>query len=531
MRISAIAKAITLAVAALTLFAAAPARADWKRAESANFIVYSQSGDTMLRRYVRTLELYDYILRYRLNVPLDTPVARKLPIYLVGGRRGLLEVRPDAQANAAGVYFPVSEGMFAVAFADQEMDYLLHEYFHHFSFQNASAAHMPGWLIEGLAEYFMTAEVDGDEIRIGDYNRDRAAWLLNSSWLPLDVLLSTQQGELTRIGHRNTYYPVAWLLTHWFMSDEARLTQLSAYVVAVNGGADPVAAMQQATGLSLEELRTELRRYVRSPLRIVVYKFNTRPEPEITITRLPDSADDLLLLGQRLKVGVRTEQLRVETANLVRRRAARHPDDPFALLQLGHAELHFGDAEAAEPVLTRLLEMQPDNVEALQLMASRYIDLAEKRPDDRVAMMNRAQGYLGRAYQADPEQYYTLYLIARTREGAATYPNENDLLTWGLAFDRAPQLPGIRMGYGSALMSAGQFDEAVALLTPLANTPHGGAAAGWARVLLERAKAGQPPLSRDELQRAVDEASQPAEQPEPTPEEATPAEPAEAPAA
>jgi predicted Zn-dependent protease len=513
-------KAAVLAVGVL-LLAAAPAHAEWRRAESANFIIYSQGSESSLRRQARTLELYDYILRARMGLPLDEPPARKLPIYLVGGRSGLREIRPDLPAHVAGFYGPTTEGIFATAIRDQDMDFLLHEYFHHFSFQHGSAGNLPGWLVEGMAEYFMTAEVRDNVIRIGEYNLNRAEWLLSASWIPMEDLLGKRQDQLRPGSSRDTYYPVAWLLTHWFMSDETRRAQLGAYIRAVHDGGDPVRAMEETTGLTLNQLRSRLQSYMRGSLQITVYEV-TRPEPEITVTRLPRSADDLLLLGQRLKVGV-AENQRAATAALVRQRAARHPDDPFALLQLGHAELHFGDPLAGEAVLTRLLEREPENVEALQLMASRYMRLARDEGEDRTRRLVQAQSYLRRAYAADPEQYYTLYMLAQVREAARDYPTENDLLTWQLAYERAPQLPGIRLGFAAAMMHAEKFDEAVALLGPLANAPHGGGAADTARTLLERAEARQPPLSWDEIDAAQDAAARPPA-PEPTEPSAAPPE-------
>lgn len=508
MRVMEFLRAAAAVAAAFITMAAGPANAEWRKAESRNFIIYSQSSEGALRRYARTLEVYDHILRARMGLPIGVAPARKLPIYLVGGRSGLREIRPDISPRVAGVYIPATEGIFATAFRDQEMDFLLHEYFHHFSFQNGSAGDLPAWLIEGLAEYFMTTEVQSNTVRVGDFNRNRADWLLNSSWIPLEELLSKRPGEITRGSHKDTYYPVAWLLTHWFMSDETRRQQLAAYAVAVGGGTDPVTAMQTATGMSLTQLRTALRTYMRGSLQILIYEIDL-PEPEISVVSLPPVADDLLLLGQRLKAGVAADR-RAATAALVRERAARHPDDPFALLQLGHAELHFGDPEIGESVLERLLGMEPDNVEALQLMASRYLSLSrETTGDDAMRLLVRAQSYLRRAYAADGEQYYTLYLLAQVRERAPNYPTENDLVTWQMALDRAPQLPGIRLGYASAMMRAGEFEEAIPLLRPLANAPHGGGAADAAEVLLRRAENRLPPLSPEEIAAAQDTATDP----------------------
>lgn len=481
-----IVRTVLIALAATMFVFVTPARAEWRRAESPNFIVYSQGSERALRRYVRNLEIYDFILRARMGLPPAT-AGRKLPIYLVNGRPGLLQINPDSGENVAGTYFPAGEDIFAAAIQDREQDTLLHEYFHHFSLQISTTSGYPAWLIEGLAEYFMTAEISETWVRIGGYNEGRAYELFSFGWVPLEDLVTKRISEV-RGPSRDSYYPVAWLMTHWFMSDDARRQQLAAYIRDVQQGEDSVAAMERATGLTMNQIRLQLRRY----RRLTINRYTaTIPETPITVTRLPASADDLLLLGQRLKIGV-AEDKHTETADLVRRLAARHPDDPFAMLQLGRAELHFGDPEAGEAVLTRLLEREPDNVEALQLMATRLMRLAEERPDETLSLMRRARSHLGRAYRADPAQFHTLHLLAETRQVETDYPTENDLVTWDQAFRFAPQLSSIRLGYANALMDAEEFDEAVAVLQPLANAAHGGPAAEMAMQIIERAGSRRP---------------------------------------
>lgn len=508
MRVSVMGTAVA-AVAVGLLLLATPARAEWKRAESARFIVYSRGGEGPLRRYVQALETYDYVLRVRMGLPLDGEAVRKLPIYLVESRAGLVQINPGTGENVAGTYFPTDEDIFAAAVQDREQDFLLHEYFHHFSMALGGASTYPGWLVEGFAEYFMTAEIKSDSVTIGGYNENRVDWLQNGSWLPLDELLSKRPGDIRRSSFRETYYPVAWILTHWFMGNAERRTQLAAYLSDVRQGGDPVDALQRATNLSLSELRQELRRYLNGRVPMTRYEIDL-PTAEIAVTSLPRSADDLLLIGQRLKLGVADDK-RAETAELVRRLAARHPEDPFAMLQLGHAELHFGDADEGEAVLTRLLEREPDNIEALQLMASRYIRLARDRPEEALTLTRKARTYLAHAYRVDPAQFYTLSLLGRTRQGTPDYPTQNDLTTWDLAFNLAPQLASIRLDYASALMQAQEFAEAIVLLEPLANAPHGGEASETAQQLIQRARANQSPLSDEELEAAAADPTEPGE--------------------
>jgi tetratricopeptide (TPR) repeat protein len=471
--------ALLLAVTA----GATPARADWLKAETPNFIIYSDGGERPLREYAMKLEVFDRFLRMRFGVPLDRPVARKLPIYLVRRQGDLARVQPGIGESIAGFYYPGEEDIFAVAVRGDGESTLLHEYAHHFFFQHFSA-YYPGWLVEGLAEYVSTARIWPDRIQVGAHDEGRASWLTNVQWLPMDVLLSSRFGEIERGIHQATYYPVSWLLTHWFMSSPERVVKLEAYLGLIRQGVDPSTAMQQATGLTLDQLRNTLRDHLYGRIELNTYDIDL--EIQVEISRMPPSADDLLLLGQRLKVPMSKEN-REAALEETRRLAGRYPDDPLALLVLGHAELHIGDRAAGEAAFTRLLEMEPDNVEALQFMAMARIEDAADRPDERTDLMNRARGYLATAYGVDPGNYLTLLLIARSRDGAPGYPNDNDLATWEMAFIAAPQLSGIRLGAGHAFLAAGDKATAIALLEPLANAPHGGEGAESAQRLIDQA--------------------------------------------
>lgn len=487
------------ALAGLVAVAAAtPALAEWRRAESPHFVVYSEGSERGLRDYVRDLEYYDYFLRDRFKIPARE-TERKLPIYLVS-RNGLERVRPGIGEAIAGIYLTSSEDIFAIAEREHGEDVLLHEYFHHISIQSGATASFPSWLIEGLAEYYSTAEIRTGTIEIGQYDRNTELLLAQLDWIPLDDLLTKRIWQIQRREHHATYYPVAWLLTHWMLSDPARTPQLLAYVRDLERGAPSVEAMERATGMSIAELTRQLKSY----RRVTSVQFSiTPPEAPITVTTLSQAEGDLLLLGQRLKIGVAKDAY-PETLEEVRRAAARHPSDPTARLVLGHAEVHGGDEARGEVLLLEVLEADPDNVEALQWLASMHIDQASEGSDGARDQILAARGYLARAYSADPHNFHTLDMLAQTRQGAADYPTENDLETWRQAFLLAPQLPHLRLGYSSALMQAGRNVEATLLLRPLANAPHGGASAQAAQQMLARAASGGPPLDQQTLDAATD---------------------------
>ncbi len=484
-------------ISVMTALSPGVASADWFRAESERFIVYSDGSERSLRQYVQKLETFDRVMRYRFRTSINEAPLRKLPIYLVGSRTGLLRVHPDTQPNVVGTYFPTEEDIFAVAIRDENDEVLLHEYAHHFMLGNMHGAY-PGWFVEGFAEYFMTADFEGDGVVLGKFSDNRAYWLINEEWIPLDVLLRSRPSDVRRGSHRNTYYPVAWLLTHWFLSDPARTAQLDAYLIDVAKGGDPVEAMERATGQTLSDIRRALRQYMARRLvgTRIVGEF---PDAQMTITRLPPSANDLLLINQRLKIGVQTDD-RAALGQETLRLAARHGDDPLALLAAGHAGMHFNDKPAGEIALQRLLEIEPENVEALQFIAQERLRQSRESDNeaDETALRREARAFLARAYAVADNDYRTLNLLNEMREGQPGYPNANDMLVLGLAFDRAPQLPGVRLNYAAALASTDEDEDAIAVLMPLANSPHGGGAAETAERMIADIKAGQTPTAPEE---------------------------------
>ena len=468
------------------------AEARWLRAESPRFIVYSDGDEGPLRDYVQNLETFDRLLRGLHGLPLDAPPPRKLEVYLIR-ERDLDLVRPGSRGSIAGFYSPSSEDIFAVAVRERRQDYiLLHEYVHHFMHQHFPYGY-PGWLVEGYAEYFMGADIGTEWITYGDPAESRGGWLFESDQLPLRAVVTREGAARWDAEDRQSFYAQSWVLTHYFMATPERRERLYAYMRELGDGADPVEALERAADMPLAALARTLQTYIRGGMPYSRVAASLFPDVEIAVTPLPASADDLLLVNQRLRLGAEPSE-RADVVDLVRRRAAPHGEDPLALLALGHAELHFGDRSEGERLLQRLLVVSPGHPEALQLLASsRYAQAQETSGADSTRLLSEARDLLVRALEQAPDDYRTYYWIGLVREGATGYPTDNDIAIWSAAYDLAPQLSGIRLGAGRALIQAARSEEAIALLGPVANNPHGGDVADYAARLIALAQAGQPP--------------------------------------
>lgn len=472
--------ATLLALAAFT----APAQAKWLKAETDHFVIHSDTGERELREYAVDLETFDALLRLRHGRKPGEATARKLPIYLVRDLKELRRAQPEAQEGQAGVYLSGEQDVYALAIRKFGDDVLLHEYVHHFMLGNFPNAY-PTWLVEGYAEYFASAEFKPQEVNFGKPSSNRAGWLNNGKWLKVADLLRLHPQQLKSGEQRSMYYGQAWLLTHYMLSDPRRLDQLQAYARDVSAGRDPVAAMEKATGASLTALDNALRSYFGGGIKYGRLPRNLLPAPAVTISELPASAGDLLLEAQLLKRGV-PQAMRAEVLAKVRARAAKHPGDRLADVTLARAETTIGDRAAGEAILTRRLAADGADAEALRLLAqSRLAAAAEEKDATRAAAIRtEARRYAARAMNVDQSDYQTLMTFVQTRSGLPGYPTADDLKALLLAHGMAPQVAALRVNTAMALVLAKQEREALRLLQPVANNPHGGPAAEAAQTAI-----------------------------------------------
>lgn len=473
----------TMAAAALLLSLAGAAEAAWYRAETDRFVVFGEGREAQVREYAVKLTVFDRVLRQLNPVAAGQPAGGKVDVYLVRGLGEMRRVRPGIGAGIAGFYSGNNEAMFAVADVDREgldaQQVLFHEYAHHFMLANFPAAY-PAWFVEGWAEYYQTVEITPDQIKIGDYSKNRVEWLWLGRWLPLDELLTKRVADLRDEGQA-AFYAQAWLLMHYMRSDPERAAQLNAAMLAISKGEEPLAAFKAATGAEPTQLDKRLQRYRKLP---VLLMKNTEPPPEVKVTQLPASADELLLENLRL-MSSPLEPTDTRLLEQIRAKAARYPGDRLAEMTLARAEFTYGDAGKAQAILDARIAADPKDEDALVLAGVGQYTAGVREPERTAERFRAARRYFGKAHALDSNDFRTLYHYARSRQLEANYPTENDIAALLQARALAPSVMEISMHAGAALMHRGRKAEAALVLSPLLNSPHGGSSAQVARALLE----------------------------------------------
>jgi tetratricopeptide (TPR) repeat protein len=499
---------LALALLAMCLFGSGAAKAEWLRAESPNFIVYSEGREARVRQQVAQLEEFDALLRM-LTATTAPPSANKLNVCFVRGTTGLRTVA-NVGSLVAGFYTTSPEGIVAVVDeaenrGENNNQILFHEYAHHFMLQYHPAAY-PKWYVEGFAEYVMTARILPDRIEFGGFNQERSDWLSDrDNWVPFERILFEGDRPLSAEDSVR-YYAQSWLLVHYLVRDAQRRTQLRAYLAALNRGQDPREAFTAAFGMEASQLGRVLRAYLRDMTFTRGRRTAAASLPNIRITSLPASADEVLTAQAAIRVGV-SETRQEELLRRVRRAAARYRD-PFSKRVLAHAEILYGTPAAAEPLLEELLAAAPADAELLYLRGLRHLMAGRAAAGaTRAGEFRRAQSWFVRAHRADPNHFPTLFRSAESLTTDRRFISENTQNILMLATHLAPQVSEIRLSAAQLLLMRDQFDDAETLLLPLAGATHNSGSAAAAKELLALARRRERP-SREDLERMLGKASE-----------------------
>ena len=498
MRISMAVRALVFALGVM-LVSTAPARAEFLRAETEHFVIQGNVGRGDITEYARKVERFHEMLEMFLPPETTEFEAPKLWIYLAANNATMRQAWPGVSENVAGFYSRNDGRIYAVVDLSNEGNdtTLFHEYAHHYMFQYHNKAY-PGWFVEGFAEYFAPSDLRMGRIQYGLVRAGRLYALAPPNpWIPMEQLLS-ERPDLSSAQQSSAYYAQAWLLTHYMLGDPTRRTQFIRYLIAVQNGEDSLAAFQEQTGQTPEQLQRNLRAYIGGTIpRFTLTQ--ALPVAEVTVTALPPSTGDAIWLDLRSMRSLGDDKDAI--LQRVRAMAARHPGDRLATVTLAKflvkAELPAEAVTTLEPVIVA----NPSDAEALWLMATAKMDVADDLEDDasRIALMRQAQRHLIAAYEADPLDFRVYMAMSRNREGAPGYPSDNDLNIASSAYRLAPQLGSTAFRAARILMAKEQYVEAISVLEPLANNPHDGGDLTSVRSLLAtaRQRAGLEPVSTD----------------------------------
>ncbi len=489
----------------LSLLLAAPAAAQgWLRADTPNFVIYSDGYPHELRRWAKKVEMYDSAMRSYFGRPGGRKGAR-LTIYMLKDDRAVARIA--GQSYLAGLYSPSSEGSYAVTnrkptYFKENMSgqqTLFHEYAHHFMYRHFPAAY-PVWYREGFAEYVATVEFDADGYwKFGLPAIHRRKHFAKKP-LAIETILFTDVDQI-KAKRRSTFYAWSWLLVHMLNTDGARDGQLRTYLDRFGAGEGARSAAKAFGDLGL--LESQLRAYANSAQ---PYRRSANPVSFTGNIRVTTLGPVESLLAE-LRLMRRASRNHKAPRDALRKLARTYPRNAEVFAELALAErdvarkTRSAGYDLAETAVDRALSINPLHVRANILKAELTIRRLSATHGASPADWNKARLRLihaARQSPDDPLPYLRLF-SSYSRQGKK--PPQSAHRAIARAFALQPESSDIRLAYAFSLAMQGKHDRATRHARVLASDPHAAKLGRRALVTLDRmrkadaARAGPKPAA------------------------------------
>ena len=492
---------ILSALIPLSLLFAAPVKAEWREASSANFVVYADDDEKNIRRFSEQLELYHLAMEALTASDLAEPSpSNRLFVFVVKNEREVRRLMGEGSRYVSGYYLPRASGSIAVVprvkagsgETDFAMIVLLHEYAHHFLISTSTLA-VPRWFNEGGAEFFASAEFPSPGvISLGRPAMHRAGELLYAKDVKARELLDPDAyKEGARKGF-DSFYGRSWLLYHYLTFEKSRSGQMRTYLDLLAKGTGALEAAQQAFG-DFEKLDRELDRYLGKRMYSFTFKPGEQAVGPIAVRRLDEAEGAVMPLVIRSRNGVNKEQA-AELVAEVREVAARYPQSAAVQTALAEAEHDAGEMGRAIIAADRAIELDAGQRNAYVQKGYALFDEALDADGADAEEVDKAYKKAMAPFVAlnRLENDHPLPLIYNYRSFAerGIAPPEQAVKGMERAIELAPFDQSLRLNLAAYYIGTGNFERARYHLRPIAFSPHANGLSERARRVVEQIDAG-----------------------------------------
>ena len=359
-----------LAVCCLAAQAATSTVPEWRVARSSHFEVYFQSAEADARATVLWLEQLRALAQQQAGLTLD-----QRPPVRVMAFRDTAAYDPYRVRASSDAYYVGSENRDYIVMAgigSPEHGVAAHEYAH--ALLRESAAGLPLWLREGLAEVFSTVRISPRGAAIGGDLPQRLQTFRLERPIPLPELLARKHRSP---GDRAAmFYAQSWALADMVLLAPEYAPRFREFAAQFAKGATSQLAFERVYAKSLEDVEQDLRQRGRHKRIPVALSADLPAEVPIEFGPVSDLrvrtllAEVVLLSGDLDYAGGLYRQLQREA-----------PDDPDVALGLGALALRRGDANSARELWKRAIQAgAPDPILCLRYAA--LASLGGVPPDD-----------------------------------------------------------------------------------------------------------------------------------------------------
>jgi tetratricopeptide (TPR) repeat protein len=481
----------------LVLVAAPALAGEWLEVDSDHFVIYSDQKEKTVQGFAERLERFHGAMGHMFGKPASKPgPSNRVTVYVVASAEQVRTVVGTGDRYMNGIYIPRAGGSVALiprlrkasSFELTGETVLYHEYAHHFMIANLTNRPYPRWFTEGFAEFFSNVVFrDDGSVLVGAAATYRAGELLDARHVPIRQFLTFDGGAGNSNSPYTAFYGQSWVLFHYLLMDPERGGQWRKYVDLLTEGRPALDAAEAAFG-DLDKLDRDMDRYARrGTLNARVVPASALAIGPIAIRKLRPGEAEMMPTMIESNVGVAREEA-LKLVPEARKIAARYPDDAAVLTALAEAEFDAGNDDAAIAAADAALAIDPMQVKAhIQkgYALSHKVESGalpkEAWKDVRIqfAKANRVEN----DHPVPLVQFYLTYL----RQGERPTKNAIDGLEWAMTL--APFDASLRWLVAQEMVADERYQEAAAVLGPLAYSPHPGRHTEEAQKLLKDVEA------------------------------------------
>jgi tetratricopeptide (TPR) repeat protein len=176
----------------------------------------------------------------------------------------------------------------------------------------------------------------------------------------------------------------------------------------------------------------------------------------------------------------------------IRDKASRYPSDPFAQRLLAEAEYAEGNFTQSEAAADRMLAARPDDRDGLVIKSLLLSHRASASTGDgRKQLAAQARAMAVKANRANPDEPRPLLAYYQSFHLSGETPPKTAIEGLMEAVSLLPSDTGARQLLVDQLAKDRRYDEAIAWLMPIANSPHKSPRREKARLQMEQLKAAK----------------------------------------
>lgn len=341
------------------------AKANWTRVQAKNFLLVGNVSEKDLRLVGLRLEQFREVFsRLFTTLNVNSPVPTTVVVF--SSDKSYRPFKPNQ--STAGYFQPGPDVNYITLTLNGELrsdqdpfTIIFHEYTH-LLVQNTSG-NVPNWFNEGLAEFYSTFSLSGDQkVVIGRPIASHVSLLRANGMLPLRTLFQVDHKSpyYNERDKQGIFYAQSWALVHYLIlgKDGQRMPQLRKFVELLGASMPLEQAFPQAFAMSFENMEKELREYIqRHRYPVLNESFKTRvgfdnamQAASLTEAEAQAYLGDLLLHSNR-----------AESEVYLQRALALNPDLAMANASLGMLRVRQGRADEARTSLERALALSSQN--------------------------------------------------------------------------------------------------------------------------------------------------------------------------